>query len=81
MGGEQAVSRHPSLRPRLLRAPLYGRAGLAVQRQLLTNPGSGGEQGIAPLSLHSPRPVGEVVLNLEAVAGKKQVGRVFPPLC
>lgn len=51
-----------------------------IPGQLLANPGSGGEHDLVPLSLHSPCPMGEIVLNLEVVAGKKQVGRIFSAL-
>lgn len=36
--------------------------------QLLANPGSGGEQDLAPLSLHSPGQWGRTVWNLEVAA-------------
>lgn len=48
--------------------------------QLLANPGSGGEQDLAPLSLHSPGQWGRTVWNLEVAARQKQVGWVFSPL-
>lgn len=51
-----------------------------ILRQLLANPGSGGEQDLALLSPSSPCPLGERVLTLEVVAGRKQVGRPFSPL-
>lgn len=50
-----------------------------ILRQLLANPGSGGEQDLA-LSSPSSCPLGERMLTLEVVAGRKQVGRPFSPL-
>lgn len=46
------LSRHSCWRARLPRVPGYWtRESLVILRQLLANPGSGGEQDLAPLSL------------------------------
>lgn len=51
-----------------------------IPGQLLANPGSGGEQDLAPLSLCLLLSDGAIVLNLEVAARKKQVGWVLFPL-
>lgn len=52
-----------------------------IPGQLLANPGSGGKQDLAPLSLCLLLSDGEIVLNRYGyvAAGKKQVGRVCFP--